>query len=882
MAPRFKWVGLVAAGLALAWPAEGQYAPLPHDRGVSGLGLALRRLAVTARVLYVTAHPDDEHNPMLVTLSRGRGVTTALLTLTRGDGGQNAIGTELDEALAVLRTEELAAVHRYDGARQYFGQAAEFGFSLSLDETLARWGAEATLGDVVRVVRAFRPDVVLCMPLAASGHQHHVASARLAREAFRAAADPGRFPEQLAGGLRPWQARKLYQSGVGGGDPTAMPTLELRTGTFDPLLGMSWAEFGGLARSFHKSQSTRQLRLTPGEVTTARLVLTDAVPPEVEGEDDLMAGVDPSLLGLLRFASSEQAERLRPGLAGVQEQAIRAGAALDPFHPEATLVPLRAGLEQLRALREKLHDLPAGGGLIEIAERLEQNEAEFEQALFRAHGLAFQATADDGDVVPGQTFRVTASVFNQGREPVEVQDLALAVTRGWTSSRVSGDPGALAAGSGLTIAYDVTAGKEARFSSPYWRLVPGTDRYALDPESHRGLPWSPADVVARLRFASAGVAAHAEQPAIWRYPGRWVGGEKQKTVNVVPELAVGISPERAVFPRSGPRPPTREFTVTVSTQRRQGAPAGTLRLSAPLGWRVEPAEVPLRLASEGDEASARFRVTPPTGVAAGEHEIRAVVACEGREFAGGFQAIAYDHVEERHLVRPARALARSLDVRVAPAARIGYVMGTGDAVPEAIRQLGLPVELLDDRAFEDLDRFSTIALGVRAYRTRPDLRAHHGRLMAWVERGGHLVVQYQNEDFNAPDDGASPYAPFPASIGRRRITDETSPVVMLQTSASVLRTPNRIGEDDWKGWRQDRATQLLDAKDARYVELVASPDPLAVDPAPQRGLLVEATVGQGTWTYVGLALFRQLPAGVPGAYRLLANLVSRPPPRRGA
>lgn len=305
---------------------------------------------------------------------------------------------------------------------------------------------------------------------------------------------------------------------------------------------------------------------------------------------------------------------------------------------------------------------------------------------------------------------------------------------------------------------------------------------------------------------------------------------------------------------------------------------GTVRLDAPAGWRVEPAEAAVRLASEGEEAVSRFSVTPPPNVAAGEYEIRATVVCEGREFGEGLQAIAYDHIEERHVFRPARAVARSLDVRVKPAARIGYVMGTGDAVPEAVAQLGLEVALLDEDAlaYGSLDRFSTIVLGVRAYRTRADLRANQPRLIAWVERGGHLVVQYQSDDFNGPGDEASPYAPYPARVGGRRVTDEDSPIVVLADAAPVLLAPNRIGTDDWKGWQQDRGTQLLDARDPRYVELVSAPDRFAADAEPRKGLLVEAAVGRGTWTYVGLTLFRQLPAGVPGAYRLLANLLSRP------
>lgn len=881
MASAFKrapsWLAVLVAG---ASTAAGQQVPLPHETGAAGLGLALRGLPVAVRVLYVTAHPDDENNAALVALARGRGVSTALLTLTRGEGGQNAIGPELFEALGVLRTEELAAVHRYDGARQYFGRAFEFGFSVSLDETLARWGRAATLGDVVRVVRAFRPDVMLTLSLEAPGHQHHTAAAQLAREAFRAAADPRRFSEQLDEGLRPWQARKLYQGGTGGGDPAqAGAAVLLSLAGYDPLLGMSWAEFGSLARSFHRSQSARQLRLSPGELGAARFQLVDAEPAVGGLEDDLFAGIDTSLTGLARLVPAEAHAVVERGLRAVQASAERAQDELDVRRTEGVLPALRDGLGRLRALRDSV----ARAGLtaearLELDDRLAETEAEFESALPLAHGLAFQLTSDDGDVARGQAFQLTALVWNQGNAPLRVDEIRLGLPEGWTSRRVSGTTSELAPGRGLKVVHEVVVGTEARLSRPYWRRVPGVDRYEVDNASERGLPWSPPAVTATLRYTSEGIASSWQQPAVFRYPGRWVGGEKRKTLNVVPDLSVRLSPAVSIFPAAGGRPATREFRVTLLHNRKNPS-AARVSLAAPSGWRVVPPAASLRLGAEGDEVTARFEVTPPAGLSPGAFAVRAEALSEGRAFGEGYQVIAYDHIEERHFYAEAASVARLLEVRVAPRARIGYVMGTGDAVPAAIAQLGLPVTLLsaDDLAFGDVEQYSTIVLGVRAYQARPDLRASHQRLMGYVAEGGHLVVQYhQGPEFNAAGDGPSPYAPFPARVGSGRLTDETAPVQVLQPESPVLRTPNRITEDDWKGWAQDRATQLLEARDARYVELISAADPFPANPGLQKGLLVEAKLGKGTWTYVGLVLFRQLPAGTPGAYRLLANLLSRP------
>jgi LmbE family N-acetylglucosaminyl deacetylase len=378
--------------------AAAQLSPLAYDRGATGLGLALRRLTVTARVLYVTAHPDDEHNGVLVRLSRGRGVRTALLTLTRGEGGQNEIGPELFQALGVLRTEELAAVHRYDAAEQYFGRAFEFGYSYSVEETLERWGREATLADVVRVVRSFRPDVILTLPLEASGGgMHHQAASRLAVDAFRAAAGADRYLDQIRAGLRPWQAAKIYQGGTGGEAerlPGATP-VAVDTGVYDPLLGMTWQELGSIARSSHKCQGSNQLKASPG-TGQGLYSLVDSEPKVQAAESDILASVDLSVKGLTRFARGEEGKApfLAAGLAEVQDRFEDAVRAFDPGAPERTVPPLVAGLTALRRLRDqvKASGLSAGARE-ELLDRLDQKEHEVLAALPLAHGLTMEVVS---------------------------------------------------------------------------------------------------------------------------------------------------------------------------------------------------------------------------------------------------------------------------------------------------------------------------------------------------------------------------------------------------------------------------------------------------------------------------------------------------------
>ena len=886
---------VVSAVLAASLSGEtsAPIVPLPWDQGATGLGLALRRLPTTARVLYVTAHPDDEDNGVLVRLSRGLGVRTALLSLTRGEGGQNAIGPELFDALGVLRTGELMAMHRYDGVEQFFGRAYEFGYSFSVEETFEKWGREESLGDVVRVVRAFRPDVIVTLPLEyPGGGQHHQAAARLAQAAFRSAAEPARFPEQLAGGLRPWQARKIYQGGVGGtnveqeGTPVRVPA-----GVLDPLLGLTWLELGSLGRGMHRSQAQARLKADPGP-SERTYHLLDSEPPVTGPEADILDGIDATVRGWLRFAPGHETilPRLAPSLEDLEAALAAAPPAFDAEAPTDAIPALDAALgEAVRALSRVRDSRLPDDAKAELEERLRDKEGQIQHALSLAQRVAFEVTVDDGEVARGESFAVTARVWNQGAGSATVESLSLSVPPGWSALRTGSEEErrTLGAGGSLEVGWKVTVGPEARYAQPYWRKDPARDRHDVLVPEHETLPGSPPDVVAELRYAAESVSTRVSRPAVFRYPGPFVGGEKRRVVRVVPALSVRLAPEGVVVvPTAGPRP-RKELRVAVTNNRSEARPA-VARLEGPPGWSITPREAPLAFRYEGEEVTVRFFVDPPAGLAEGESEVRAVVVQEGREHREGVQLVAYDHVQPRNFLRPAAARVLALDVRTTPATSVGYVKGPGDEVAEAIRQLGVPVNFLepDDLAFGDLSRYSTIVTGIRAYETRDDLRSLHPRLMAYVEAGGNLVVQYNRAPFNAlspslrpsrsPETLESPFTPYPASVTSRRITDEDAPLTLLVPGHPLFTTPNRIGPADWRGWVQERGIQFLSARDPRYVELLAGRDPFPKNPDEHRGILVEAKVGRGSWTYVGLVLFRQLPAGTPGAYRLLANLVGRP------
>lgn len=866
---------VVSAPPRAASAADGVY-----DRGGTGLGLALRRLGETARVLCVTAHPDDENNAVLVRLSRGEGIRTALLTETRGEGGQNAIGPELFDALGVLRSEELAAIHRYDGVEQYFGRAYEFGFSFSVEESYEKWGREETLGDIVRVVRAFRPDVILTLPLEApGGGQHHQAVARLAKEAFRAAADPARFPEQVAAGLRPWQARAIYRGGTGGGDDPkdTAPSVTVATGVYDPLLGATWSEVGGLARRAHRTQNQGA---GPGRADQPpfRYVLLDSE-PALEEPTELLSGVDRSFEGLRRLVPPTHGDGpLGRGLDRLQAAEREAQTAFDAREPGRVAPAAARALLAIQDLLAQATD----AGADRLADRLRDEEHDLRDVLTLAAGVEIDARANDDAVVPGQRFQVEVTVRNGGREPIRLDDLALAVPSGWTAAAPEAAGNVVAAGSVVRRTFEVAVAPDAPASRPYWRRASDRDRHLVERPQDETLPWSPPDVSASVRFTVHGAAVTSHEPALF-VGARGPGVERRRTPIVVPALSVKLQPGVAVVP-IGARA-ARSFQVAVTDHTTAGG-AAVVRVKAPEGFTVEPASREVAFRFEGDSAVAAFTVRPPVNVRQGRVTLRAEAERAGRVYAETAEVVSYEHVVDRPLVGPASADLLALDVRVDRRASVGYVAGSGDGVADALRQLGVPVTLLDAEALAsgDLERFSTIVTGIRAFEVRPDLRAGFARLLDYARAGGHLVVQYNRAAFNqigprptpAESESGSPFAPYPAAVSPRRVTDETAPLRLLVPDHPFFRTPNAIGPRDFEGWVQERAIQLLDARDPQYRELVSATDPFPKNPGEQKGLLVEAPVGRGTWTYVGLVLFRQVTAGTPGAYRLLANLVSRP------
>ena len=806
-------------------------AQAPRQLNAAEALAALRRVAVAGSVLYVGAHPDDENTAMLTYLARGRGARAAYLSLTRGDGGQNILGSEKGELLGVVRTQELLAARRIDGAEQFFTRAIDFGFTKSPEETFRFWDHEAVLADVVWVVRRFRPDVLVARfpTTGEGGHGQHTASAILASEAFDAAADPARFPEQLQRGVRPWRPKRLVWNVFNFRQETpkdADRMLSVDVGGYDPLLGRSYTEVAAESRTMHMSQAQG----TPGRRGPSINYFA-----HIKGEPatkDIFDGVD---VTWRRFDGGEVIGQL------LEEAARR----YDPANPSAVLPLL------LRARR--------GMGKLSKDEPLaEAKRAALDEVIRAAAGLWVEAAAADPYVTPGGEVKVTTTVVNRSGYPLKFE------TVGASSAGVDILRAELKNNQPQTRERTMRVAADAAYSQPYWlREEPGQGLFKINDAGLVGAPEGPPALTVPVTavFGADEEAVTFNVPVLYRWTDR-VRGDLYRPLAVVPEVAVAVGQQTLVFPDRQPK----QLRVTLRNNTGADA-AGTLRLKLPAGWAASPSEMPATLKARGEEFRATFNVTPPA--AASTAALAAEFEANGKTFTRGLLEIDYPHIPRQTLFPAARAELVRVDLQKR-GSRVGYIMGAGDEVPEALRQVGYDVTLLTDEDLEaaDLSRFDAVVAGVRAYNTRAALRRQQKRLLEYVERGGTLVVQYNTGDRTL--EGAQ-LGPYPLRITSDRVTDETAAVTPLAPGDALLNVPNRITAADFDGWVQERGLYFAADWDARYTPLFASHDPGAPD---LKGSTLVARVGRGTYVFTALAFFRQLPAGVPGAYRLFVNMIS--------
>jgi LmbE family N-acetylglucosaminyl deacetylase len=862
--------------------APAQVQEPAENRGAAAAYGALLRLRSTATALHTTAHPDDEDGALLTWLSRQQGVRTGLLTLNRGEGGANLIGPELYDALGMLRTEELLAAGRYYGVDQMFTRVTDFGFSKRLDETLAHWGREVVLGDVVHAIRMYRPDIIVSRyhGKQRDGHGNHQAAGLISIEAFKAAADPNRFPEHLQEGLRPWQSKKLYLS-VRESEPIA--TLNIDVGAYDPLVGKSYREIARDGLRHQRSQGAGQVRAAPGS-SLSRVMLADSAIPQVENEQSMFDGMDTTILGIAKLAG---ATNFSPELTEISQRVEAALSKFDALKPWVVASDLVAGTKATRALIEKVKAAsPDAAHKDHLLFLLGNKEKEFNDAMNKALGLVMEvlvdpARASEGPAsffarretfhvaIPEQRFSLTLSVTIRSPVQLERGEAGIARPQGWevTEKTPAGD--LPVNNSTLRAQFEAKVPDNAAYTRPYWsRANEWHDYiYQINKPQYLHLPFAPPELFGVFSYEVEGVRfllSHPVQTVSIDRP--W--GEQRRLLTVAPAINIAIAPRVAVVPIAA-APPAVTVAVTVANNVK-GDAVGKVKLRLPDGWTATPAEHNFTFMHEGEARDFSFKVALPRAATGADDKIHAVAEYGGREYTEGYRIIAHHDLEPRHLYRPATMDVRSIDVQVAPNLSVAYVMGVGDEVPKALEQIGVKVMMLGetDLANGHLDQFDAIIVGIRASAVRDDLKTYSKRLLDYAERGGNLIYQYQTQEFDAV-----PYGPYPYKLTARaeEISEEDATVTILDPSNPVFNWPNKITEADFNDWVVERGSKWMTTWDERYKPLLESHDR---QQPPQKGGLIYAQYGKGTFVYAAYAFYRQLPAGVQGGYRLFANLIS--------
>ncbi len=863
--PRIALLALAAVLAAPSGPAGGaavrSAAPRPvalepaSSGGLELVDRALAKLSIHARLLVVGAHPDDEDNALLAWVSRGVGGEAAYLSLSRGEGGQNLIGPELGEPLGLIRTGELLAARRIEGTRQYFARAFDFGYTRSLEETFERWPREILLEDAIRAARRFKPQVVVAIfPAdARAGHGQHQASAVIAHELYERLADPGLL-EHL--GLPPWTAEALYRRAWSRDDDA---TIGFSLGALDPITGRSVGQIAAASRSQHRSQDMGRTQPLGDARGDLRWIAGGA---GADG-DTPFAGIDTRLAAIASSLSEgEQRRAIELRLTRAESLARETRAGLAPVGLERAVVGLSRVLAELREARAAAARIP--GGEV-VADLIDEKIAVAEAGLAAAAGVVVDALADRESVPAGGVLNVTATLWPAGEAPVELLSVSLLSAEGWVPT--AGEAGEDEPDRGLvTRSFRVEVPADAGPSVPYFLERPRMgDLYdwSAVPEWLRGEPYR-VPLTARFELAVAGTPITLEREVAYRYGDQAVG-EIRRPVRSVPPVEVEIEPAQTFFRLGRSSKLSFEITVTSNLDREISGILKATELDAAI-----PSEgIPLTLPPGGTQSS---RLTMDSGeIEAGAHRVAASLETAAGAFGASFPVLDYPHVRPVAQPVPASAEVRALTLELPDLERIGYVRGASDRVPEVLEKVGLRVEVLDlaGAGTPLLSAYDVIVIGSRAYEVDPLLRAKNASFLDYVERGGTLIVQYQQYPFVTGG-----YAPLPLEIGRPhgRITDESSPVRVLEPDHPVFHRPNEIGASDWDGWVQERGLYFAGEWDPAYTPLLALQDP-GGEPE-QRGGLLLAGVGAGIYVYTGLSFFRQLPAGVPGALRLFANLLA--------
>ncbi len=860
---------------------------LAADRGAAGLRQKLQKLTTTASALYTTAHPDDEQGGVLTYLSRKEGVRTSMLTLNRGESGANAIGSELFEGLGLIRTEELLVADRYYGLDdQYFTTMIDYGFSKSLDEALDQWGRENVLRDVVRVIRINRPLALIARFHGSErdGHGNHQTAGVITQEAFEAAGDPSRFPEQISGeGLRAWQPLKMYRSNLRPRfsfremtPPTERWQVRVNPGEFSPWLGESYQNFSALGLSFQRSQNSGRRRETFGEYYQ----YFERFHTKIEGpekETGFFEGIDTRVSGIFNLLGQEAPDGILPVLQDIEAAVADSLEAFSVANPAATVPFLTAGLAKTRQALAMSSGSPDAAFILKVKER------QFMDAINTALGLQLSAVAvpvstqenDNpfapepamGVAVPGQKIQVNVTLSNGAPTPLQIKSIDLSTTTAWPSEGGLAGESVLDGGGVATTSFTATVPADAELGQRYFtRESVRASRYTIRDTRDLHLPRRHPVMTVAAVYQVGGQPVEIDG-TVYRREANLPYGVELRELKVAPALVVNLSPEYVVVPLNAAK---KSISVKVELiNNNPDGSSGSLSLNVPDGWNVSPASVDFAFAQPGERSNHEFSVAI-SNLADKDYQIEAVARTEGGEYRQGYREIIHRDNETQYQYRPSSAVVRGIDVKIAPGLNVGYIMGVGDEVPSGIEQLGAKVTLLSaqDLAAGDFRRFDAIVVGTRAYAVRDDLITYNRSLLDYALAGGNLIILYETQEF-VPNK----WAAYPAELPPRaeEVSEEDSPVTVLAKDHVVFNWPNKIVPADFDNWVEQRGSKFFTEWDSHYVPMIETHDR---GQEPQRGGWLVADYGKGHYTYFAYAVHRQVPYAVPGMYRIFANLLS--------
>jgi LmbE family N-acetylglucosaminyl deacetylase len=799
------------------------FAQTAPPAGMADIKQAFKKLNVLGSVLYVAAHPDDENTRLLAYLAQEKHYRTGYLSMTRGDGGQNLIGNDQSEELGLIRTQELLAARRIDGAEQFFTRANDFGFSKGPEETLQIWDKEKVLSDVVWVIRKFRPDVIICRfpTTGEGGHGHHTSSAILAQEAFTAAADPKRFPEQLAY-VQPWQAKRLLWNtfNFGSTNTTAENQFKIDVGVYNPLLGKGYGEIAAESRSNHKSQGFGSAKQRGQAYDYFRTILGDAP------HTDLMDGVNTTW------------SRVSGGNA-IEAPLSALTKSFDENNPSAVVPSLVSLLTNVEKLQDPYWK--------------EQKARELKNLVAACAGLWFEAYAAAPTYAIGDEISIRSQVINRYNDRVKLNSITARTTQ--------------------TIDQQIPANQQQSFDSkmaaskitqPYWLQSPHTlGSYTIPDPLVIGNPENPDLPKVTFGFTIEGKAITYERRLYYKYVDP-VRGEVYQPVEIAPPVTTNLDNSVYIFKD------TRPQNITVKLKSFTNC-NGTIALKAPDGWRFLPQSVSFTDKKKGDEWTETFMVTPLT-LKSRTDAVNAQVNVNGSTYQMALKRISYEHIPAITYFPPAMAHLLKIDIDI-PGKNIGYIIGAGDLIPDALRQLGYKVTILNENDVMkgNLSGYDAIVTGVRTYNVNDRMALEQPKLLEYVKNGGNLVVQYNNNAGLVTNN----IGPYPFKPVNERVTDENAKVTIVDPQSPLLNYPNKITPADFDGWVQERGLYFVKNIDPKYQAPLEMND---AGEAPNRGSVITTDYGKGRFTYTSLSFFRQLPAGIPGAYRLFINLLSKPAP----